>query len=67
MFCVCHCNHNVDTSKRQKEKRKETKHINTKKNQQITMKIRAKDVTTTIKKPIKWEKISKMRTVSLHL
>ena len=31
------------------------------------MKIRAKDVTTTIKKPIKWEKNSKMRTVSLHL
>ena len=31
------------------------------------MKVRAKDVTTTIRKPIKWEKISKMRTVNLHL
>ena len=64
MFYVCYCNHNVDTSKRRERERKQNISI---KNHQITMKVRAKDVTTTIRKPIKWEKISKMRTVNLHL
>ena len=66
MFYVCHYNTNVDTSKRQKDKRKETKHINTKKSSNYN-ESKGKGCNKNNKKTNKMGKNSKMRTVSLHL
>lgn len=57
----------MQTPQKDRRTRERKQSISIQRNHQITMKVRAKDVTKTIKKPIKWGKNSKMRTVSLHL